>query len=800
MLVAEPLILPEDVLIVPVADLAPEARRKLQSDLGRFAVTRPRSRAPSMVVDEGAADLLQMFRSASAINDVILRYSRARQLDPEEVLEGVFPILSGCIASQFLVPANTPEADRILPILNLDSHVGPFELIRCVQVFEDTEVYQVKTRAGSLAALKLSRSKGVATRRLLEREAAILNRLDGTTTPAVVGAGAVHDHPYLAIEWRSGVSALVAAHEYRNDPPKYRSDLLMRLCHGVLRAYEHVHRQGVVHADVHPGNIMIGPDGRVTLLDFGLARADDGPPQWRTAPRGGVAPFYEPEFANARLAGGTLPQATFVGEQYVLAALLYLLLTGHHYVDFSLTADEAFAQIARQNPLPFSVQGVPPWPDVERVLSAALAKEPRARFPTVQAFAAALRGAMDAAAPIAPGPSPARRSPTDVLLDRVARKLDPAAKPYARGLQAPPQASITYGASGLAIAAYRLACIRSDPRALAVADAWHTRAVNDMRSSRAFYNAAIGVTREIVGETSPYHTASGVHAAGVLIGVLRGDVAAVHESVRGFVSASEPLADRIDLTLGRAGTLLACSLLLDALPPEFADERTLMMHLGGRTARTIRESLASHGPIPECVQLRSLGMAHGWAGVLFSLLRWYRVSSAGPPPEFEAWLSELAAQGELAGRGMRWRMRTEGPDLDHRSYMNGWCNGSAGHLYLWTLAHRMFGVDEHAALAEQVAWNVWEERGSIPTLCCGLGGQAYALLKYYQHTGDRRWLVKAQHLASMAAEECLKEQAVPWEPYRMSLFKGEVGVAVLAADISRPEGASMPFFDEEGWS
>nr|WP_284286868.1 AarF/UbiB family protein [Angustibacter aerolatus] len=59
-----------------------------------------------------------------------------------------------------------------------------------------------------------------------------------------------------------------------------------RLVVAVVRAYARLHAAGVVHADVHPGNVRVEPDGcgwRVRLLDLGLARLDDG--AWGTAPR-----------------------------------------------------------------------------------------------------------------------------------------------------------------------------------------------------------------------------------------------------------------------------------------------------------------------------------------------------------------------------------------------------------------------------------------------------------------------------------------------------------------------------------
>ena len=62
------------------------------------------------------------------------------------------------------------------------------------------------------------------------------------------------------------------------------------------------------------------------------------------------------------------------GEQYSLAALLYLLITSDHYLDFRLERDEMVRQVVTEPPLPFAKRGIAPWPDVEAILGRALAE------------------------------------------------------------------------------------------------------------------------------------------------------------------------------------------------------------------------------------------------------------------------------------------------------------------------------------------------------------------------------------------------------------------------------------------
>jgi len=120
----------------------------------------------------------------------------------------------------------------------------------------------------------------------------------------------------------------------------------------------------------------------------------------------------------------------------------------------------------------------------------------------------------------------------------------------------------------------------------------------------------------------------------------------------------------------------------------------------------------------------------------------------------------------------------------------GWCNGSAGQLFLFTLAHRLLGDEQWLRLAELAAWHVWDEVRGPADLCCGSAGRAYALLNLYKHTGATEWLSRARQIANEAAA-----MAAATTQRANTLWRGELGVAVLIADLASPENARMPFFE-----
>jgi serine/threonine-protein kinase len=142
------------------------------------------------------------------------------------------------------------------------------------------------------------------------------------------------------------------------------------------------------------------------------------------------------------------------------------------------------------------------------------------------------------------------------------------------------------------------------------------------------------------------------------------------------------------------------------------------------------------------------------------------------------------------GRGCHWLWEFNKGELS----MSGWCNGSAGYVYLWSSAFRLLGDGIYRDLAVRAGWHAWEDAAVIATLCCGLTGRSYSLMHLYQLTGDKRWLERSWLLAEKAAHHIRHSQLAEYKGFDMSLYKGELGVALLLADLEEPHAATFPFF------
>jgi len=151
----------------------------------------------------------------------------------------------------------------------------------------------------------------------------------------------------------------------------------------VASALQYAHDERLVHRDVKPENMLIGTHNEILLSDFGIATIAHGTDSQKADVMAGTVPYMAPEQIQAH------PRPA--SDQYSLAVVVYEWLCGDR--PFHGTYIEMALKHATVNPPPLreKVPTIPP--DVEHIVMTALAKEPKRRFGSVQAFATALEQA-----------------------------------------------------------------------------------------------------------------------------------------------------------------------------------------------------------------------------------------------------------------------------------------------------------------------------------------------------------------------------------------------------------------------
>ncbi len=261
------------------------------------------------------------------------------------------------------------------------------------------EIYRARTRGKDPSqtrwvALKLMRSSlGHEELRLnlFDREARIATKLHHANVVPIYAHGQEMGRPYIAMEYMQGrdLSYLLKNEKKGRESVPY----LLALYVGLLaaRGLGHAHRQvdeegkplDIVHRDISPGNVMIGYDGTVKVLDFGVARMNETQGfHTQTGTLRGKFAYMSPE----QTLGEDLDARSDV---FSLGTLLYELLTGIN----CFRAANPIATLER-------VQGLRPVPPgrvvreipkpVDKILARCLAKDRRRRFKDATALAEAI--------------------------------------------------------------------------------------------------------------------------------------------------------------------------------------------------------------------------------------------------------------------------------------------------------------------------------------------------------------------------------------------------------------------------
>jgi eukaryotic-like serine/threonine-protein kinase len=153
----------------------------------------------------------------------------------------------------------------------------------------------------------------------------------------------------------------------------------------IAAALQHVHDQHLIHRDIKPHNMLLGPDHEILLSDFGIAVVSQsmGYRRQKVQEFEGTILYAAPEQLRGR------PRTA--SDQYALSTVVYEWLTGDW--PFHGSVEEIASQHTLVPPPPLHEKMPMPAPSVEFVVLKALAKEPQERFASVQEFAKALERA-----------------------------------------------------------------------------------------------------------------------------------------------------------------------------------------------------------------------------------------------------------------------------------------------------------------------------------------------------------------------------------------------------------------------
>jgi tRNA A-37 threonylcarbamoyl transferase component Bud32 len=258
------------------------------------------------------------------------------------------------------------------------------------QVFRGTDRVLGRTVAIKVLDQKHRNDAKFVTR--FRREAQAAAGINHPNVVSVFDTGSEDGLHYIVMEYVDGETLDDVLAREKVLPP----ERVVAIAEPVARALEAAHQKGMVHRDVKPGNIMLDRSGTVKVVDFGIARAAADDTLTQTGIVLGTAAYLSPEQAQ----GVAVDPRSDV---YSLGCVLYEMLTGRK----PFTGDSALAiayKHVREDPTPPSQVNPDIPPELEAVVTTAMAKDPAQRFPSggamQEALSAAATGEMPAMAAV----------------------------------------------------------------------------------------------------------------------------------------------------------------------------------------------------------------------------------------------------------------------------------------------------------------------------------------------------------------------------------------------------------------
>jgi serine/threonine-protein kinase len=279
------------------------------------------------------------------------------------------------------------------------------------EIFRATDATLGRAVAVKLLAERYSRDEAV--RKRFTREALAAARLSGEPNIVTIfDVGEYGERPFIVMEYLPGGSLEQRLRSQGGQEPSRALEWLEQ----TALALDAAHRNGVVHRDVKPANLLLDRNENVHVADFGIASAAGTDSLTMTGTVLGTAGYLSPEQAQG-------DRATPASDRYALAVVAFELLSGRRpFESDSMTAEAAAHVNARVPSIAELCEGLPP--ELDPVFRRALAKNPDERFGTAAEFVASLRAALAEAAgttralrPVAAERSPAagRRRPLALI-------------------------------------------------------------------------------------------------------------------------------------------------------------------------------------------------------------------------------------------------------------------------------------------------------------------------------------------------------------------------------------------------
>ena len=216
-----------------------------------------------------------------------------------------------------------------------------------------------------------------------QREAEAASKMTHHNIVNLLDVGMDGENRYLVMEYVQGKTLK----EVIQERGKLSAPLACQITIRILSALEHAHRNGIVHRDIKPQNILVHADGHIKVADFGIARIANSSTLTKGDNVMGSVHYFSPEQARGEGANAT-------SDLYSTGIVLYEMLTGRVPYDGDNPVAVAMQHL-HSSPIPIQNLAPDVPPAVVRVCMKAMEKNPALRYQTAREMATDLRNALD---------------------------------------------------------------------------------------------------------------------------------------------------------------------------------------------------------------------------------------------------------------------------------------------------------------------------------------------------------------------------------------------------------------------
>jgi hypothetical protein len=283
--------------------------------------------------------------------------------------------------------------------VTVPSTIGRYEIVDLIGHGSTGALYRARDpRIGRYVAIKLL-SPDLDTPELRERfsrEAAAAGRLNHPNIVTIYDVGESNGLPFIAMEYVRGETFS----DLLNLRPPLAVPRKVQLVEEVCAGLAHAHEAGIIHRDIRPANLIVGPEGTVKILDFGIAKLSTS---GMTIPRGiiGSLNYVSPE----QIEGANVDTRSDI---FAVGAVLYELLS-HQQAFPGDVPDEVFERILHGIPTPITEYCPELDQRLVRVIERTLEKDPDRRFREAVALQKELTGIRLSLRTAEPRPTGTRR-------------------------------------------------------------------------------------------------------------------------------------------------------------------------------------------------------------------------------------------------------------------------------------------------------------------------------------------------------------------------------------------------------